>query len=322
LIGATVVTTISFGAQFDIGLLDDHTLAMLAGVEGGGLSDEYVIEQLIRIDTARGFNIPVSAVTVYNIVRREIMVFVPTPDDGASVAGASAAVPASGAATARPGRMERRVLISANVTALLESHFPPSADEEDIAAALEVQQLSADQGVQLLSEDPNKFFGRTTMTLSAIGATSEVSVTTSSTKPAPKLAVRDPDWKDGLPMDASTFFVMIGGVFVLTMVGGRRAVTKIMKVIPRGLLTSPRIVRARGRTHQGISRRSRRGSLGLLGAESAPGAGDPGGGGGGCGGDVNGAVDVGAVSLSMQNTHRRTGSRGSTPDLPGFDSSV
>jgi hypothetical protein len=51
-----------------------YNLAVLAGVEGGDLSDEYVMEQLIRSDTAKIFNIPISAVSVYNIVRRETVV--------------------------------------------------------------------------------------------------------------------------------------------------------------------------------------------------------------------------------------------------------
>ena len=75
------------------------------------------------------------------------------------------------------------------------------------------------KGVQLLSEDPDSFFGRTTKTLSAKGkTTSEVTVTTSTNR-VPALEVRDPDWRDGLTMDASTFFVMIGGGFILMMVG-------------------------------------------------------------------------------------------------------
>ncbi len=34
--------------------------------------------------------------------------------------------------------------------------------EDDIAAALEVQKLSADKPMELLSQDPDRFFGRTT----------------------------------------------------------------------------------------------------------------------------------------------------------------
>jgi len=147
------------------------------------LSDEFVVEQLIRADCARGFKIPIAQCVVTDILRRVVMVQVLTPgspvtateaaeepasDSDAAAAGdggngvdgvdagerdsASSSVAESKDAAAAAGRMERRVLISANVTAVLESHFPPSADDEDIAAALEVQQLSADKGVQLLSE--------------------------------------------------------------------------------------------------------------------------------------------------------------------------
>lgn len=37
--------------------------------------------------------------------------------------------------------------------------------EEEIAAALEVERLSADKPIEMLSEDPDRFFGRTTQVL-------------------------------------------------------------------------------------------------------------------------------------------------------------
>ena len=39
--------------------------------------------------------------------------------------------------------------------------------DEEVAAALEVQKLSADTPIELLSQDPEAFFGRTTQTLAA-----------------------------------------------------------------------------------------------------------------------------------------------------------
>lgn len=41
-------------------------------------------------------------------------------------------------------------------------YIPPSATEEDISAALEIEKLSADSPLELLERDPDAFFGRTT----------------------------------------------------------------------------------------------------------------------------------------------------------------
>ena len=60
--------------------------------------------------------------------------------------------------------MARRTL-QAKVSATLGVDLPGNATEEDIAAALEVQKLSADRPIELLSQDPDSFFGRTTKTL-------------------------------------------------------------------------------------------------------------------------------------------------------------
>jgi hypothetical protein len=43
------------------------------------LSDEFVVEQLIRADCARGFNIPIAQCVVTDILRRVVMVKVLTP---------------------------------------------------------------------------------------------------------------------------------------------------------------------------------------------------------------------------------------------------
>ena len=58
-------------------------------------------------------------------------------------------------------RMARRTL-SANVTATLGVDVPAGATDEDISAALEVERLSADDPIAMLSSDPDRFFGRTT----------------------------------------------------------------------------------------------------------------------------------------------------------------
>jgi hypothetical protein len=57
--------------------------------------------------------------------------------------------------------------IETNVSAALPVYIPPSASEEDISTALEVQRLSADSPIELLTKDPDAFFGRTTQILDA-----------------------------------------------------------------------------------------------------------------------------------------------------------
>lgn len=58
-----------------------------------------------------------------------------------------------------------RRTLQANVSATLGVDLPAGASEEDIEAALEVQKLSADRPIEMLSTDPDTFFGRTTKTL-------------------------------------------------------------------------------------------------------------------------------------------------------------
>jgi hypothetical protein len=49
-----------------------------------------------------------------------------------------------------------------NVTATLGVDVPPNATPDDIKAALEVTNLSADDPINMLAQNPDKFFGRTT----------------------------------------------------------------------------------------------------------------------------------------------------------------
>ena len=70
-------------------------------------------------------------------------------------------------------RVARRML-AANVTASLGVDLPPDASEAEVAAAVEVQRLSADAPIAMLSSDPDRFFGRTTkaldVTVARVGA--------------------------------------------------------------------------------------------------------------------------------------------------------
>jgi len=61
-----------------------------------------------------------------------------------------------------------RRILTANVTAMLVANVNLQQDgAEDISAKLDVQQLSADNGISLLSESPNAFFTRTTKALNS-----------------------------------------------------------------------------------------------------------------------------------------------------------
>ena len=104
----------------------DCLCALQAGVNAPA---ERIVENLLRADTAAGFNISMQDVHVMNV-----------------------------------RRIARRTL-QANVSATLGVDLPPGASTEEIAAALEVQKLSADRPIELLSQDPGTFFGRTTQTL-------------------------------------------------------------------------------------------------------------------------------------------------------------
>ena len=57
--------------------------------------------------------------------------------------------------------MSRRVLY-VDVTATLGVNVPPDASSDDIKAALEVTNLSADDPIAMLAANPDRFFGRTT----------------------------------------------------------------------------------------------------------------------------------------------------------------
>ncbi len=48
------------------------------------------------------------------------------------------------------------------MTATLGVDVPPNASADDIKTALEVTNLSADDPIAMLAQNPDKFFGRTT----------------------------------------------------------------------------------------------------------------------------------------------------------------
>jgi hypothetical protein len=105
---------------------DPEDIVLKSGVSAPA---ESIVSNLLRTDTAAAFNISMQDVRVLSV-----------------------------------HRVARRIL-QANVSATLGLDLPGNATEEDVAAALEVQKLSADRPIELLSEDPDSFFGRTTKTL-------------------------------------------------------------------------------------------------------------------------------------------------------------
>lgn len=114
--------------------LDPEDVVVRAGVNA---DPESIISRLIRADTAQQFNISTDDVQVVSLRWHA------EADD----------------------RPVARRLFSANVTATLGVDVPDGATDEDIAAAMEVQRLSADDPIEMLSSDPDQFFGRTTKTL-------------------------------------------------------------------------------------------------------------------------------------------------------------
>jgi hypothetical protein len=104
-------------------------LAAMALRAGAAAPAYTIVSSLLRSDTATAFNISEGDVNVMSI-----------------------------------RQVERRTL-QANVSATMGVDAPDGASAEEAAAALEVQRLSADNPIELLSNDPAAFFGRTTKTL-------------------------------------------------------------------------------------------------------------------------------------------------------------
>lgn len=161
---------VEFSVNVSTGSSDPSTLALRAGVAAPA---ETILGNLLRSDTATNFNISEGNVVVINV-----------------------------------SQVARRVL-QANVSAVLGVDVPPGSSSEDAAAALEVQRLSADKPIELLSKDPNAFFGRTTKTL-------DVGVTALGTSAFELLplsnGVRAGRWAFLVPAIASAVggFVLIG----------------------------------------------------------------------------------------------------------------
>ncbi len=96
---------------------------MQVGVDA---APEDVLDHLIKLDTATAFNTSERDVVVSSVTQ-----------------------------------LSRRVLY-VNVTATLGVDVPPGASPDDVTEALDLKNLSADGAIGLLSEDPDKFLGRTT----------------------------------------------------------------------------------------------------------------------------------------------------------------
>ena len=104
--------------------VDEESLVLKAGVDA---APHTILSDFMRTDIASAFNTTKSAVNVVSM--RKL-----------------------------PGARG----VETNLSAAIPVYVPPSATEEDISTALEVQKLSADSPIELLSKDPDAFFGRTT----------------------------------------------------------------------------------------------------------------------------------------------------------------
>lgn len=100
-----------------------RTFARQVGVNA---SSRNILEQLIRSDTAAAFNITSRDVNVTGI-----------------------------------SQITRRVLL-VNVTATLGVDLPTNSSQTDIEAELAVKNLSADDAIDMLASQPDRFLGRTT----------------------------------------------------------------------------------------------------------------------------------------------------------------
>jgi hypothetical protein len=108
--------------------IDEDAIILKAGVQD---TPHKVISNLVKADVASAFNTSTSAVRVMSIRKLS----------------------------------DRNY--ETNVSASLPVYIPPSATEEDITTALELERLSADSPLELLATNPDTFFGKTTEILEA-----------------------------------------------------------------------------------------------------------------------------------------------------------
>lgn len=141
---------------------------------------EHIVGSLLQADTASAFNISMQDVSV------KMSLF----------------------------RQQPRRSLQANVTAALGVELPEGATEEDIAAALDVQKLSADAPIEMLSEDPDRFFGRTTKTLDVEVQSGQAAAIT--------------NWPASSSRRASALYLLIPGILGL-LVGGCLVVWACMR---------------------------------------------------------------------------------------------
>lgn len=135
---------VEFHLQLGVNLTGNFSWESLPDLVGLDGTSEGIVAQLIRMDTADAFNISANNVTV---------------SLGLELSLPEAAI------------MRRTLLVDANVSALLEVNISKDASSEEVAAAISEKEVSADLGIQMLSEQPDKFFGRTTTTLGAKAST-------------------------------------------------------------------------------------------------------------------------------------------------------
>lgn len=115
--------------------IDEDTLILKSGVSG---SPDRLLSHLVASDMAKAFNTTTSAVNVKSIRRLSDRNF------------------------------------ETNISASLPVYIPPSATEDDISTALQIERLSADSPLEMLAKSPDSFFGQTTDILQAHVESTEV----------------------------------------------------------------------------------------------------------------------------------------------------
>ncbi|KAK9825612.1 hypothetical protein WJX74_010253 [Apatococcus lobatus] len=127
--------------------LNGTSLDSIAAKVGVNAAPEDVLDHLIKLDTATAFNISEGDVYVSSVTQ-----------------------------------LSRRVLY-VNVTATLGVDVPPGASSDDVTEALDLKNLSADEAIGLLSENPDKFLGRTTKALGVSAESDGLEPTRTESRP-------------------------------------------------------------------------------------------------------------------------------------------
>eukprot|EP00241_Pyramimonas_parkeae_P000114 CAMPEP_0114263504 /NCGR_PEP_ID=MMETSP0058-20121206/22553_1 /TAXON_ID=36894 /ORGANISM="Pyramimonas parkeae, CCMP726" /LENGTH=1328 /DNA_ID=CAMNT_0001379805 /DNA_START=417 /DNA_END=4403 /DNA_ORIENTATION=+ len=150
---------VEFNVMLGMNITGKFSWEALPELVGLNATGEALIAQLIRMDTADAFSISANNVLVNVLgIREDIWAFFPSADETKRQSNTTEPL---------PDHLRRAMLLDANVSAILEATVPPDATKTEVAAAIAEKEVSADKVIQMLSDNPDKFFERTTTTLGA-----------------------------------------------------------------------------------------------------------------------------------------------------------